>query len=147
MTIDEMKDAFKKSLPFTCEDPVMAGVELPLQATYYPLGFPLEVATDNVEVLAAMRESWSGYLPRFVTPPIKVRILVRPGTGFELPPMPACIAQGNLMMNIANQENFSVTELARGFSFIRLTENAVMNRVYLRYFFLDSSALCQIASR
>ncbi len=147
MTIEEMKVALERSQPFTGEDPVMAGIKLPLQATYYPLGFSLEVATDSVEVLAAMRESWSGWCPRFATPPMKVRVAVTPGKSHELPPAPKCVAQGNLMINIADQENFSVTDMACGFSFIRLTESAVLNRGYLRYFFLESSALCQIASR
>ena len=56
--------------------------------------------------------------------------------------MPTCRAWQNLLLTIADVENFSVCDLRRGIAFCWLTAAAVANTAYLRYNFLESSALC-----
>ena len=54
--------------------------------------------------------------------------------------------QQHLATNIADAENFSVIDLSRQSGQIWLTEAAVANRGYLRYFFLESAAMAILAT-
>jgi len=125
-------------------DPLLCNTELPLRGVYYPRGFALEVTTNSPEVLAAAQESW-GYFPRtFSEPPLQLRVGVMGNSGGVCPPMPTCRAWQNLLLTIADVENFSVCDLRRGIAFCWLTPAAVANTAYLRYNFLESSALCML---
>jgi hypothetical protein len=55
--------------------------------------------------------------------------------------------QNNLLTNIADAENFAVCDFIQGFSSIWVNQAAVAHKSYLRYFFLEAAALCQIVTR
>jgi hypothetical protein len=54
--------------------------------------------------------------------------------------------QQHLASNIADGENFAVTDLSRGFSSIWVTEAALAHRNYFSYFFLESPAMQVLAT-
>lgn len=146
MTIEEIRAACARSEPVHLGDPALARFSMPMHETFFPLGFPLQIETNCEEVLNCAAASWQGFIKLFDAPPIRLRIGVRRGSSSECPPAPVCKVQEHLVTNIADPENFSAVDLSRGFASIWLTKAAVANRSYLRYFFLESAALCLLAT-
>jgi HPr Serine kinase C-terminal domain len=121
-------------------DPLLYEFGLALRATYYFMGFPVEIITNSAEVLAAAQESWGMFHKIFSAPLIQIRIGVLPGSTDECPPSPICRGQRNLITQLANSENFMMSDTRQGFAFGWLTEAVVNNRAYLRYHFLEGTA-------
>ncbi|HXW61038.1 MAG TPA: hypothetical protein VEJ45_00430 [Candidatus Acidoferrales bacterium] len=119
-------------------DPLLYEFDLPLRAVYYPVGFPLEIATNSKEILAAAKESWGFFGKVFAYPPLELRIGVLEGGSAECPPAPVLRQQRNLRASVADTENFSISDLKRGFAFAWLTRATVENRPYLRWHFLEA---------
>lgn len=142
MTETETLDAGAALFAAAASDPLLCNTELPLCGTYYPRGFALEVTTNSAEVLAAAQESWGCFPRTFSEPPLQLRVGVMGTGGGVCPPLPTCRSWQNLLLTIADVENFSVCDLRRGIGFCWLTQAAVANTPYLRYNFLESSALC-----
>lgn len=119
-------------------DPLLCDIDLPLRAVYHPLGFSVEIVTNSHDFLAAAQESWGGFRRTFPEPALQMRIGVSQGASEECPPAPVCRAWRHLLARIADRENFSVTDLRNGIAFGWLTEGAVRNRTYLRYYFAEA---------
>jgi hypothetical protein len=120
-------------------DPLLYNFELLLGATYHPLGFSVEIATNSLEVLQGADESWGHFRKVFSEPPVQLRIGVLEGGPAECPPAPVCRGYRNLVTQIADRENFAVCDMRQGFAFAWLTPSAVKNRPYLRYHFLEGT--------
>ena len=121
-------------------DPLLYNFELPLEAVYHPLGFSVEIGTNSREVLEGAEESWGHFRKVFSEPPVQLRIGVLAGGPTECPPAPVSRGQRNLVLQIADPENFAVCDMRQGFAFAWLTHAAVKNRAYLRYHFLEGTA-------
>jgi hypothetical protein len=119
-------------------DPLQQAVDLPLRNIFYPLGFPLQVETNASCILESAAESWGTYQPRFSTRALRLRIAVSPEGGPILPPSPVFRAQGHLMSIISDRENFAVCDLARGYSYARLTSAVAAARGWWRHHFLEA---------
>lgn len=146
LTIEEIQTACARSEAVQLGDPVLARFPVPMRETFYPLGFPLQIETNSEEVLNSAAVSWHGFTRLFDTPPINIRVGVTPGSTSQCPPTPNCRVQQHLATNIADAENFSVLDLSRQSGQIWVTEAAVANRGYLRYFFLESAAMAILAT-
>jgi hypothetical protein len=146
LTIEQIKSACARAEPVILGDPVLARAPLPLRDTFYPLGFPVEITTNSEEVLTAAAASWHGFEKLFDTPTIRLRVGVKEGRSSECPPAPICSAHQHLCVNIADAQNFAVLDLAQGFSMIWLTDAAVEHKNYLRYFFLESTAMSLLST-
>jgi hypothetical protein len=118
-------------------DPLLYDFDMPLQATYYPLGFSLEITTNSSEVLAAAEESWGHFGKIFSEPPLQIRIGVLDGGPAECPPVRVLRQQRSLVAHVADADNFSVSDMNQGFAFAWLTRVAVENRPYLRWHFIE----------
>ena len=127
-------------LQIAFEDPLLYDFPLPLRATYYFLGFPIELSTNSPLVLAAAQESWGMFQRIYTEPALQIRIGVLPGTSKELPVRPTCRGQRNLISQIADGENYALLDTRQGFAFAWLTQAAVLDRAYLRYHFLEGTA-------
>jgi HPr Serine kinase C-terminal domain len=122
------------------DDPLLYDFDLPFRANYYFLGFAVEVLSNSADVLAAAEESWGMFRPRWSEPPIQIRIGVLPGGTGPCPPQPTCRGQRNLITQVVDADNYMVMDVRQGFAFGWLTEAAVENRAYLRYYFLEGTA-------
>jgi hypothetical protein len=122
-------------------DPVFNNFSLPLRAVFHPLGFAVEISTNSAEVLAAAEESWGHFQKIFPEPAVRIEIGVTANDGKECPSPPGCRARKHLLTMVADAENYSVCDLNQGFAFAWLTQAAVENRAYFRYYFLESTAL------
>jgi hypothetical protein len=146
LTIEDIRSACERSESIALGDPLSSRTDLPFTQTFYPLGFPLDVETNSEEILAAVAESWHGFVKLFDTPPFHFRIFVSEGNSSECPPRPIPRIQEHLASSIADSENFSISDFAQGISTIWLSRAAVAHRNYLRHFFLEAAALLQIAT-
>ena len=128
-------------------DPYLYHAEMPLKAVYYPLGFPLELTTNSEDVLGAAEESWGSFAQQFSTPALQLQVGVLDGESTECPAVPTFRAQRNLIVGSAGHDNFCVSDVIQGFSFAWLTGAVTSHRSYLRYHFLEATALSHIANR
>jgi hypothetical protein len=122
------------------EDVLLRKAQLPLRAVFYPMGFPVEVVTNSVEVLAAAEESWGHFVQVFSQRTVELRFGVIDGGSIECPPEVTYRAHRNLRSMIADQDNFCVCDLKQGFAFGWLTPGAVEHHNYFRYHFLEAAA-------
>jgi hypothetical protein len=118
-------------------DPLLYEFDMPLQATYYPLGFSVEITTNSHEVLAAAEESWGHFRKIFSEPPLQIRIGVLDGGPAVFPADHVIRAQRHLLARVADAENFSVSDVNRGLACVWLTRATVENRPYLRWHFIE----------
>ncbi len=122
---------------------------LHLHATYFPLGFPVELRTNSSAVLEAARQSWGDFRLRLQHyPPLRICLEVSSHRDryAGLPPAPNCRIEGHLISFISDAWNFLLCDLNAGFSFASVTEETVTSIPYLRYHFLESAAYPPIAT-
>jgi hypothetical protein len=118
-------------------DPLQYRAEFPLHATYYALGFPLEISTNSVEVIAAAEESWGAFPKLYSNESVHLRIGVAQNGQDELPRAPILRAQRNMITIISDAENFAVCDVTGGFAFSWITPGMIADRAFFRYHFLD----------
>jgi len=147
LTVEEIKAAHARSEPIVPIDPMLAHVELPLQRTFYPMGFPLQVLTNCEEVLEIAEESWRGFHPLFDMPPIRFHIGITAGGTGDCPPAPSSRVREHLCSHVADGENFAISDAAAAFTFLWLSETTLAHRDYVRYFMLESAAMFHLAAR
>jgi len=128
-------------------DPLLCNMRMPLHTVLYPLGFPLEITTNSPAVIAAARESWGHFPEAFAERPVHLRVgVVGSGNGASLP-APTHRAWLNLMAIVTDAENFAVCDLRQGVAFCCLTETALADPLYLRYYFLEGPGLSLLEHR
>jgi hypothetical protein len=147
LTTEQLKSAWLRGDRVELGDPVLAHARLPHRETYYPLGFPVTVTTNASEVLDAAAESWGSFAKMFDVEPLQLNIGVTLSDSHVCPPLPVCRVRDHLVSNVADGENFAIHDRSLGYSFVWVTTTALSHREYFRYFFLESSAMCGIASR
>jgi hypothetical protein len=126
--------AFKAHRP---QDHLLYDMELPLRATFYPLGFAIDILTNDPDVLMAAHESFGHRRLRHGDTGMQIRIGVSETDGRGCPPEPTRREYNHLYSLTADTENHAVLDLKTCTSFVWLTRSAVRNRLYLRYNFLE----------
>ncbi len=137
------KSIFEMVLP----DPVLSAFELPLQARYYPFGFPLDLATNSAHVLAAAAEGWGSFSQQFDAAPVRLHLGVAPGGSSQLPAKSTFRSREHLMFFVADSENFMVCDFNQGFGFGWTTELVAADHGLVRYRFLTAAGLTLIEQR
>jgi hypothetical protein len=119
-------------------DPLLIKRELPLEAEFYPLGFPLRLATNSTEVMEAAACAWRAFPAAFAVEPIALRVVVEPGHD---PPAPPLFRAQRHLIVISGGPNFAVCDHTRNFAFCHLNTAAAADREFTRYYFLEAMAL------
>ena len=119
-------------------DPFRREVKLELESVYYPLGFPLRLATNCTEINKAAEEIWGRYPQAFETPPLRLRVAME--TGGEHPPAPVYRGQEHLMIITADARNFAVCDHTRNAAFCWLNDETSRDRPFTGYYFLEAMA-------
>ena len=117
------------------EDPLMQRAEFAHRAEYYLLGFPIQIVTNSPLVLRAAEESWGVWTRTFDRRPIEMRIIVHL-EGSVPSTEPVYRSQRDLFTIIADNANFGICDLQRGYCFSCVTP-AVARDVYFREHILD----------
>lgn len=147
MTVHELKQAHQRATPIPPPDLGGVHVELKHRATFYPMGFPLELASNSEDVLRAATETWQRHKPLFKAWPMQLRIVLNEGETGECPAHPNCRLEHHLVCNVVDQDNYSIVDISQGFAFASISRAVLDHPSYFRYYFLESAALCQIANR
>lgn len=146
LTVEQLKSAWMRSEPVEFGDPILAHQRLDLCAMFYPMGFPVTVATNSEAVLDAAWDGWGRFTPTFNTTPVVLKVAVAEGGPQPCPPTPVCRMRDHIITNIADSQNWAITDLSRLVSTIWVTGETAEHRDYFRYFFLDSAAMGCISS-
>lgn len=122
------------------QDALLSDMELPLRDLFHPLGYPVEIFTNDSAVLECARESFGHARPSRTAFTLQLRIGVSYQTGSECPPAPTRREYNHLYSLVADADNQALLDLKTGVNFTWLTQAAVNNRIYLRYNFLEKVA-------
>jgi len=112
----------------------------PLRARFFPMGFPVDVATNSTSVILAATSIWSSYRPAFQAPPASIHVIVkkaRPGPNSHLP---SYNFVGNSLRVGRPPDNFGTCDLRTGAAFARLTSDVANDPARAVYFFLEPLA-------
>jgi hypothetical protein len=121
------------------QDALLCDMELPHRSVFYPLGYPVEIITNDTAVLEAANESFGHSGPTRVRVRLQVRIGVSPGSKFDCPPEPTRREFNHLYSLVADVNNQALLDLRSGINFTWATSAAVNNRLYFRYNFLEKT--------
>ena len=111
--------------------------ELALCETLYPVGFPLEIATNSAEVIAAAGESWGDHSCEFEREPLRLRVIVEPRRE-AAPPPPVYRSQRGLLAIVSDRDHFAACDLAARFGWCRISAGTVADRGWFRWYFLEA---------
>jgi hypothetical protein len=129
------------------EDPLGYERPLPLKARYYPLGFPLDLATNSEDILAAADRMWAQFPATSRQHAATLRVLVEDYDA-PVPPVPSMPrGRNHLVSMIHGPDNFAVCDLAGFFTFACLTRDVARNQSYVRYHFLEPAGYLMIDAR
>ena len=123
------------------EPVLITDVPLPRRATFYPLGFPVEISTNSEAVLAAARESWGNFREEYSAAPIKVSITVTDDADDELPPRPRFRAHGHLMSVVGDPRNQMICDFNTGTAVGWVTRQMAAKTPALRLHYLEPAAM------
>jgi energy-coupling factor transporter ATP-binding protein EcfA2 len=119
------------------QDALRYDMELPLCGVFYPLGFPVELLTNDPDVLEAAKESFGHRRLRRGSTTIQVRVGISKEGGSRIPPEPTRREFNHLYSLLADTENYAVLDLKTCTNFIWLNKSALINKLYFRSNFLE----------
>jgi hypothetical protein len=121
------------------QDSLLCDMELPHRGIFYPLGYRVEIITNDTAVLEAASESFGhGRLSR-MSATLQIRIGVSRGGASDCPPEPTRREYNHLYSLVADVDNQALLDLRSYINFIWVTSAAVNNRIYFRYNFLEKA--------
>ena len=126
-----------KELQHVHHDPLLYDAALPLVEVFHPIGLTLELATNSPEVLTAAQESWRHFQKRFDFPRLQMSIGVLDLKSKKRPGPPNVTGKRDLVTQIADEHNFTVSNSTSGFTYGWVTQAVAMDRAYLRYYFIE----------
>jgi hypothetical protein len=126
-------------------DPLLSDVDLPFVDTYYPAGFPLQVATDSHDVMEAACEAWGPWARAFDTEPLRFRVVVR--SGGEVSAAPVYRVQAGLLSFVADAYNFATADTRTLTALFFLSEKTAADHTLLRWLFLEAMAYMLLTQR
>ena len=124
-------------IPARPQDTLLADLDLPLVDTFYPLGYPVQILTNNLDVLLAAFETFGHARETHPGPPLVIRGGVSPCTSSAHPHELTRREYNHLYSLVADGENQALLDLQRCISFTWVTEQVVASRLYFRYNFLE----------
>jgi hypothetical protein len=126
-------------LPRRPQDALLCNMELPHRGIFYPLGYPVEIITNDKAVVQAADESFGhGRLSR-LSETLQVRVGVSSAGGSECPPEPIRREYNYLYSLVADVNNQAMLDLRSCINFTWVTRAAVNHRIYFRYNFLEKA--------
>lgn len=145
MRLQDVEDA-----PIQAQEYLRHPLEVPeatLAGTFYPCGFPIEVRTNDAEVLDIFDSISKNFAARFRTPPANIQVHVVEDDETECPPSPDHQIMLPLLVWSAGTQNFAVADLDRTSTQVVMTRSALRHRLYASYFFLEPAASTHICTR
>lgn len=120
-------------------DPLLRSIDAPLRGTFHPLGFPLEIETNDRRILECAESSF-GIFPKAESgaEPLRMRLVRAPEASAAAPwPAPAYRAWGDLFAVVCGPDNFLTADLARCEAMGFFSPAMLDDREFFRWTFLD----------
>lgn len=128
------------------QDALLSDLELPLHGVFHPLGYAVEIATNDAAVLEIADQCFRHRHMLRTGPRLRVNIGVMEGESFECPREPMRREHNHLYSLVADAENQALLDLNRCTSFAWITQAAVRHRLYFRYNFLEKMVYLLLGS-
>jgi energy-coupling factor transporter ATP-binding protein EcfA2 len=119
------------------QDALLCDMELPHKKTFFPLGYPVEIVTNDTAVLEAAEESFRHARLSRNNVTLQIRVGVSQDGSSECPPEPTRREYNHLYSLVADVHNQALLDLRSLINFTWVTKTTVNNRLYLRYNFLE----------
>lgn len=132
--------------PPASEDVIMYDLPLPLRATFFPLGFPLELTTNSEAVIAAARESWSSFPPLYAERPVSLSLAVTEQDDEPLLTQPRFRTHLHLMSIVGDAHNQVICDFSRGCAAGWISRRVAENTALLRLRYLESSVMTLVVT-
>ena len=123
------------------DDIVMYDVPLPLRATFFPLGFPVEIASNSEAVIDAARQSWGLFPAAPAGTSVSLNLAVADHGDERLPSRPQFRSEGHLMSIVSDPNNHVICDFNSGSASGWITRRVAENKGFLRVRFLESSVM------
>lgn len=127
-------------------DPLLHEIDLPFRATYYPLGFRLNLASNSRDVMEAACEAWGSSRPEFARQPLDIRIVVQPEGALADEP-PVFRGQGELFSVVYDRHNFGMYDAGRLSGYCFVSEKTAADHLRFRLHFLEAMTYALLALR
>jgi energy-coupling factor transporter ATP-binding protein EcfA2 len=121
------------------QDALLCDMELPRRSIFYPLGYPVEIITNDTAVLEAARESFGHCELRRNCAMLQICVGVSRGDTSACPPEPTRREYNYLYSLVADVNNQALLDLKSGTNFTWVTSTTVDNKTYFRYNFLEKA--------
>jgi hypothetical protein len=118
-------------------DPFLYGVPLPLKVELYPMGYPVRIETNSMDVVRAADEVWGLFPCLQQTPPVQVRLIVSENDRPAGQAVPSWRGHGHLITCTMSPDDYGVADTSAGFVFGWLTPASVADRSCFRYHMLE----------
>ena len=125
---------------------LLDNVPLPLHATFFPLGFPLEIATNSREVLSAARQSWGVFQASYPEAPVSLFLAVTEDEDERLPPRPKFRTNLHLMSIVSDARNQVICDFNNRCASGWVTRPVAADAGVFRLRFLDASAMTMLVT-
>jgi hypothetical protein len=119
------------------QDALLCDLELPYRRSFLPLGYCVEILTNEPAVLIAGEESFGHISCLRRQTRLQIRVAVVHREHAQCPPEPARRAFGHLFSLVADSENQAHLDLKTGANFTWITRAALENQLYFRCNFLE----------
>ncbi len=130
--------------PSAVDDIFLHDTLLPHRATFFPLGFPLELATNSEAVIAAARQSWGIFGAAHEEPPLSLCLTVTEHDDERLPARPKFRSHGHLMSIVSDAWNQVMCDFSRGCAYGWVTRRVAEDAEFLRLRFLEAPAMSML---
>jgi energy-coupling factor transporter ATP-binding protein EcfA2 len=150
MNIESEQTSRPAEIDKTPQKALLSDMDLPLRQTYYPLGFAVEIVTNDPAVVKAAQETFghehlsrtSALLQIF----IGVSEDIREAREGECPPAPTRRQFNHLYSMVADAENQALLDLNTLTNFIWINKTALTSGLYFRYNFLEKTIYLLLGS-
>ena len=115
------------------------------QAIFYPLGFPLALITNSLQVVDIATDEWGAWKPLFDAPPVELNVQVSSGGPPILPAITFTPGREEVRWE-GDANHYATGDPALGSAQIWLSATAAGDAEWLRYYFLDAVATHMITS-
>ena len=134
-------------LTAVAHDPLKYQVDLPFEATWYPMGYPVELESNSRDALRVAADLWRRYPCLSETAPVRLRIIA--GSASPVSPCEASPPRGqdHLLSIVHGPQDFAMADLSRGFAFACLSPSSLSDPEYFRYYFLEPLVYVMLAAR
>lgn len=125
----------------TADEVFVHDVSLPKSATFFPIGFPVEIRTNSDAVLRAASESWSSFEQTYAEAPIVLSLAVTDVEQDRAPQRPQFRSHLHLMSIVSDAHNQVLCDLSRGCASGWITRRVAEDTAVTRLRFMESSVM------